>query len=318
MKSKIWLALFALYIAWGSTYLAIRYAVESIPPFFMAGTRFLIAGLLVYTWRRLAGDPAPTRAQWRSTAIIGLFLLLGGNGIVSWAEQHVPSGMAALMVASIPLWVVLVDALRPNGTRPTLRTMTGVLVGLAGIAILAGPTKSTGGAAGFNLIGVLALLLAALLWAIGSIYSRGADLPKSPLLGTGMEMLAGSAGLFLAGLVSGEAGRLDIGAITSTSLLGLAYLIVVGSLVGFVSYTWLLRSAPTSLVMTYAYVNPLVAVVLGSLLAHEALTPRVLVALPVILSALALINIKRAKVSKPSPVVDAAPDAVELGTAAAD
>jgi drug/metabolite transporter (DMT)-like permease len=318
MKSKIWLALFALYIAWGSTYLAIRFAVETIPPFFMAGTRFLIAGLLVYTWRRLAGDPAPTRAQWRSSAIIGLFLLLGGNGIVSWAEQRVPSGIAALIVAAVPLWVVVVDALRPRGNRPTWQTSVGVLIGMAGIVVLVGPTSLASGQSDFDLVGVGALLLAALFWAVGSVYGRGADLPKSSLLGAGMEMLAGSAGLFLAGLASGEASRLDVMAITPTSLLGLGYLIVFGSLVGFVSYSWLLRAAPTSLVVTYAYVNPLVAVMLGSLLADEALTPSVLVATPLILSAVALINMVRTKVKTPSTapaLITAVPPAADAAAA---
>lgn len=291
MKSRIWLALLALYIAWGSTYLAIHFAVESIPPFIMAGTRFLVAGLVVYTWRRMAGDPAPTRLQWRSAAIIGLFLLVGGIGSVTWAEQRVPSGIAALIVAAMPLWVVLVDALRPGGNRPNWQTAIGVLIGLAGIAILAGPAKTAGDQPGYDLLGMIVLLLAALSWAIGSIYSRGSDLPKSTLLGTGMEMLAGSAGLFILGLMTGESGRLDLAAITPRSLLGLGYLVVVGSLVGFVAYSWLLRVAPTSMVVTYAYVNPLVAVILGSLLAQEVLTPRVLIATPAILSAVVLISI---------------------------
>lgn len=295
MKSRIWLALIALYVAWGSTYLAIRFAVESIPPFFMAGTRFLIAGLIVYTWRRLAGDPAPTLAQWRSSAVIGLFLLLGGNGLITWAEQHVPSGIAALLAAAVPLWIVVVEAVKPNGKRPNWQTSAGVLIGLAGIAILADPLKASGEKVSFDLIGVLALMVASLLWAIGSVYSKSAELPKSALLGTGMEMLAGSAGLFLAGLASGETSRLNLAAITPTSLMGMGYLVVVGSLVGFVSYTWLLRNAPTTMVMTYAYVNPLVAVFLGSLVVQEALTPQVLVAAPLILSALALINMSRAK-----------------------
>lgn len=299
MKIRIWLALFALYIAWGSTYLAIRFAVESIPPFFMAGTRFLVAGLLVYFWRRLAGDPAPTVRQWRSAAVVGLFLLLGGNGAVSWAEQHVPSGITALIVAVVPLWIVLIDALRPGGSRPTWQIALGVLIGMAGIVILVGPMNLSGGKGSLYFAGLVVLLLAALSWAVGSIYGRGADLPKSPLLGTGMEMLAGSAGLFLAGLLAGEPQRLDLAAITLPSLTGLAYLILVGSLVGFVSYSWLLRVAPTPLVVTYAYVNPLVAVVLGSLFAQEVITPRVLVATPLILSAVVLIYMKKAKLKPP-------------------
>ena len=302
MKARIWLALIAVYIAWGSTYLAIRVAVESMPPFLMAATRFLIAGLIVFIWRRLAGDPTPTRSQWRSAAIIGLFLLVGGNGGVTWAEQYVDSGIAALIVAAMPLWVVLIDAIRPGGNRPNWTTTGGVLIGLAGIAILAGPTQFSGSGTGFSLIGVAALLLAAFSWAIGSIFGRGADLPKSSLLGTGMEMLAGSAGLFILGVLSGEPTRLDLSAITLPGLLGLAYLVLGGSLVGFVAYSWLLRSAPTSLVVTYAYVNPVVAVILGSLFAHEVLTPQTVIAIPLILSAVALINFTQKKGSPPAPV----------------
>jgi len=293
MKSRIWGALIAIYLAWGSTYLAIHFAVESIPPFFMTGVRFLVAGLILYTWRRLAGDPAPTRAQWRSGAIIGNLLLVGGIGGVTWAEQYVPSGISALLISATPLWIVLIEALRPGGSRPTWLTTTGVVIGLVGISILIDPVKTTGQQHGYNPLGVAALLLAALSWSIGSIYSRGANLPKSGLLGNGMELLAGSAGSFLLGLVTGEAGRLNIAAITLRSVAGLAYLIVVGSLIGFVCYTWLLRVAPTTLVVTYAYVNPLVAVILGSLLAQEVLTARVLIATPLILAAVVLIHARQ-------------------------
>jgi drug/metabolite transporter (DMT)-like permease len=290
MTSRMWLALLVLYIAWGSTYLAIRYAVESLPPFFMAGTRFLVAGLIVYAWRRLAGDPAPSRRHWRSAAIIGIFMLVGGLGGVTWAEQSVPSGITALLVAAVPLWIVVVDVLRPGGKRPSWQTAAGLLVGMGGILILAGPAMGSGNEGSNHLASVIVLLLATLSWAIGSVYSRGAELPKSTLLGTGMELLAGSAGLYIFGLATGEAGRLDLAAVSTRSLLGLGYLIVVGSLIGFVAYTWLLRVAPTSTVATYAFVNPIVAVVLGSVLAREVLTPRVAIAIPLILSAVALIH----------------------------
>ncbi len=292
MKTRIWAPLIAIYLAWGSTYLAIHYAVQTIPPFFMTGIRFLVAGLILYTWRRMAGDPAPTKAQWRSGAIIGTLLLVGGIGGVSWAEQYVPSGVSALIVAATPLWIVLIEAVRPHGSRPTRLTLIGVLVGLAGIIILIDAGKTTGQPHGYNLWAVLVLLLSALSWSIGSIYSHQAHVPESALLGTGIQLIAGSAGSFLVGLIAGEARQLNLGSVTWQSLGGLAYLIVVGSLIGFVCYTWLLREAPTTLVVTYAYVNPLIAVLLGSLVAHEPLTSRVLLATPLILLAVVLIQAK--------------------------
>jgi drug/metabolite transporter (DMT)-like permease len=307
MKSRIWLALIVVYIAWGSTYLAIRFAVESIPPFLMAATRFLVAGAVMVFWRRMAGDAWPKRIQWRSAAVVGLFLLLGGNGGVTWAEQYVSSGFAALMVASIPLWMVLFKAAWSGGKLPNWQTMLGVLLGLAGIVILVGPTAITGSHSRGELFGVVALLLASLSWAVGSVYSRRADLPKSSLMGTGIEMLAGSAGLFLAGTLSGEWSRLDIAAITPRSVAGLGYLIVAGSLMGFAAYTWLLRVAPTSLVSTYAYVNPVIAVILGSVLAQEELTPRILVSTLVILFSVVVINRARTNTLRPSPLRSAVP-----------
>jgi drug/metabolite transporter (DMT)-like permease len=294
MKIRIWAALITIYIVWGSTYLAIRFAVETMPPFLMAAARFLVAGVLLYGWRRLQKDPPPTRQQWRSAAIVGLFLLLGGNGGVVWAEQRVPSGIAALMVGAAPLWMVLIDTLRPGGRRPNWQTVSGVLIGFGGIVLLVGPTDLTANGARFDTAGIVALLLAAFFWAVGSLYSRTACLPDSPLLGTGMEMLAGGGGLLLAGTFSGEWSRLNLATISPSSLWGLAYLIVFGALVGFAAYTWLLRVAPTPLVATYAYVNPLIAIFLGNLLANETLTARILIAALIVLSSVALINTSRA------------------------
>lgn len=295
MKSRVWMALITLYIAWGTTYLAIRYAVQTIPPFFMTGTRFLVAGLILYAWRRLAGDPTPTRLQWRSAIIIGMFLLVGGIGGVSLAETYVPSGITALLVAATPLWVALIEAVRPNGNRPTRQSIAGVLLGMAGIIILVDPFAQTAGRPGNNLFGVGMVLLAVLSWAIGSIYSHSAELPKSPLLGSGMELLAGAVGSFVVGLLLGETRQLNLSAISVQSLAGLGYLIVVGSLIGYVVYTWLLRVAPVSQVVTYTYVNPLVAVLLGSLVAGEALTPRVAIAIPVVLASIAMVNLRQSK-----------------------
>jgi drug/metabolite transporter (DMT)-like permease len=293
MKSRVWVALIALYLVWGTTYLAIRFAVQTIPPFLMAGSRFLISGLILYVWRRLAGDPAPTIRQWRSAVIVGVLLLLGGNGVVSWAEQHVASGIAALMIASIPLWIAVMDALRPGGIRPDARIVVGLLLGFAGMALL---ITSSGGSTqngGRDLAGLLALLGAALIWSIGSIYARDADMPKSALLGTGIEMLGGAVALFLVGTMAGEWSRVQPLNIATSSLLGLAYLVVFGSLIGFVSYTWLLRHAPLSLVSTYAYVNPVVAIFVGAWLGREVINGRIILSALIIIGSVVVINLSR-------------------------
>ncbi len=277
----------AVYIAWGSTYLAIRFAVESMPPFLMAAVRFLISGSILFAARRAAGDPLPRRIEVRSAGIVGLFLLLGGNGAVVWAEQTVPSGMAALMVSSSPLWMLILDALRPGGRRPPIRAMLGIAVGFVGVLMLLWPGES-GGLLQVNPWGAAALIFATLAWAFGSIYSRYATLPSSPLMGSAVEMLIGGAALFLFGTLTGELSRVHIESITVRSWLGLAYLIVFGSLIGFTAYTWLLRVAPTSLVSTYAYVNPLVALAIGALIGNEILAPRTLLAAAVIIGSVAL------------------------------
>ena len=298
MKLRIWTALIAVYLVWGSTYLAIRFAVETMPPFLMAAIRFLIAGGILFVWRRAAGDAPPTRRQWKSAAIIGLFLLVGGNGGVVWAEQHVVSGVAALLVGASPLWMVLLDAGRPGGKRPGWQTWLGVLWGFTGIALLVGPSEFTRNGLHLYLPGVGALLLASFLWSAGSLYSRTACLPESPLLGTSMEMLVGGAGLLVLGTLTGDWGRLNLTGIQMSSVWGLLYLILFGSLVGFTAYTWLLRVAPTPLVSTYAYVNPLVAIFIGNLLASEPLTPRILLSAGVIISSVVLINISKASVPR--------------------
>ncbi len=293
MKTKVWAALLAVYIIWGSTYLAIRFAVETIPPFFMAGMRFLVSGLILYVWRRLAGDPAPTARQWRSAVIVGLLLLVGGNGVLSWAEQHVASGIAALIIASIPLWIALIDAIRPHGIRPDWKIVLGLLIGFGGIILLVVSSGQQSAAEGVTVAGVSALLLAAFLWSLGSIYGRDADMPESSLLSTGIEMLGGAAGLFVASTVLGEWSALHLSAITGRSMLGLAYLIVAGSLLGFTSYSWLLRNAPVSLVSTYAYVNPVVAIFLGAGLAGEVINLPIVVSALVIISSVVVINLSR-------------------------
>ena len=288
-KTAIWLGMLSIYIVWGSTYLAMRFGVQTIPPFLMAGVRFLLAGGALLLWRLLAGDRRPTLRQWRSAGIIGLMMLLGGNGGVVWAEQRVPSGIAALLVGSTPLWIVLIEAVVYR-KRPTWPVLAGVIVGLGGMAVLIGPSQLTGLHGDIDLLGGIVVALAALSWAGGSLYSRGADLPDSPFLYNGMEMVCGGAALMILSTLSGEWSRLNVAAISLNSWLGFVYLVIFGSLVGFSAYTWLLRNAPTMLVSTYAYVNPVVAVLIGNLLAQEPLTPRVLLAATVIIGAVVLIT----------------------------
>lgn len=290
MKTKTWVALLALYIVWGSTYLAIRFAVETIPPFLHASMRFLVSGVILFIWRRAAGDPMPTAGNWKSTAIVGTFLLLGGNGLVSLAEKTVPSGIAALVIATSPFWLTLFEAFRAGGAKPTWQSILGLVVGFSGVFLLIGPSEITGSGQSLDPFGVIFLLIAPILWSLGSIYAKGADMPKSSLMSTGMQMLAGAAALFIVSVATGELRGFSFGDVSMRSWWGLIYLITFGSLVGFVSYGWLLHNAPISLVSTYAYVNPVVAVFLGWLLAGEDLNARIALASAIIIGSVILIN----------------------------
>ena len=301
MKTKIWIALLALYIVWGSTYLAIRFAVDTIPPFLHAGLRFLISGLILVIWRRAAGDEMPSFKQWKSLAIVGTLLLLGGNGLVSFAEQRIASGVAALIIGTVPLWLVLIEAIRPGGVRPSWRALIGLIVGFGGIYLLIGPSELTGKFQ-FDVLGTLTLITAAFLWSVGSIYSRSAELPKSALITTGAEMLAGSIPIFIVSILFGEWKSFSFAQVSVQSWLALLYLITFGSMVGFVAYIWLLQNAPVSLVATYAYVNPLVAVLLGSWFAQESLTGRTLVAAGIIIGSVVFINSARQVKVKTEPL----------------
>ncbi|MGI8498339.1 MAG: drug/metabolite exporter YedA [Gemmatimonadaceae bacterium] len=289
-RSRVLLAFAAVYVVWGSTYLAIRFAIDTIPPFLMAGTRFLIAGAILFAWGRQRGAARPSRVQWRTTAIVGALLLVGGNGGVVWAEQRVPSGVAALLVAVVPLWMVLIEWLRPGGRRPRPAVMGGVAIGLAGMVVLVGP-RAIIGHGNVDALGALVLIAAALSWATGSLYSRHAPMPSDPLVATGMEMLAGGALLILAGIAAGEPSRLHLDSVSLRSLLALLYLITFGAIVGFTAYTYMLKMSTPAKVSTYAYVNPVVAVLLGWMFAAEPVTPRMLVASAIIVAAVALITL---------------------------
>jgi drug/metabolite transporter (DMT)-like permease len=285
--ARVWLALGAVYFIWGSTYLAIRFAVETMPPFLSAAGRFLISGGFLYGWRRLAGDPKPSPRQFRNAAIVGLFLLLGGNGGVVWAEQFIPSGLTALLVATVPLWMISLDALRRGGEPPTARALAGILIGFCGALLLLGWSAES--ASSEHFLGALAVLVASFFWAVGSIYGKTAALPPSPLLTAGIEMLAGSVGQIAAASLLGEFGRLSLREISLASALGLLYLTAVGP-VAFAAYAWLLRNAPIPLVATYSYVNPLVAILLGYFLGKEILTARILFAASLIIGSVALVS----------------------------
>jgi drug/metabolite transporter (DMT)-like permease len=283
----IWSALLAVYLIWGSTYLAIRFTVETAPPFISAAFRFIVSGACLYTWRRFAGDAKPTAVEWRSAATVGIFLLLGGNGGVVWASQFIPSSLAALLVATVPLWMVAIDAARPGKQKPSIAAIIGILIGFGGVVLLIRFAASD--ALVFNLFGTTAVLFASLSWAVGSLYARTARLAASPLLATGMEMFAGGVALLVVATLVGESKQLDLSAISSRSALALAYLTAVGSS-AFVAYVLLLRVAPTPLVSTYAYVNPLVAVLLGYFLANEPMTGRTLFAASLIIGSVVLVS----------------------------
>jgi len=286
----LWIAFAAVYLVWGATYLAIRYAVQTIPPFLMGGSRFLVSGIILFAWARSHGALIPTRRQWRDAAVVGTLLLCGGNGAVGWAEQRVPSGITALLVASVPLWMVVIDWLRPNGKRPPVIVGLGVVVGLGGVAVLALPGTMLS-SAHVDPAGALVLLFGSISWAAGSIYSRHTSRPASAAMTTALQMIAGSGALAIISIVAGEPGRFHPGQMTMPSFLGWAYLVTFGSLVGFTAYIYLLRETTPAKATTYAYVNPIVAVVLGWMVASEPIEPRTVVAAVIILASVAMITI---------------------------
>ncbi len=305
------LAFASVYIIWGSTYLAIKFAIETIPPFLMAGVRFLISGAILYGWARWKGAERPTRIHWKSAVIVGVLLLLGGNGGVVWAEQRVPSGVAALIVAIVPVWIALMEW-GHGGKRPGWQVTAGLAAGTMGLLLLASPGEATLGAR-VDLIGAAALVFATLSWATGSLRAKHSPLPASPLLSTGMEMLGGGAALVLVGLITGELGQVHLAQVSEKSWLSLVYLTTFGSLIGFTAYIWLLRVGSPTRAATYAYVNPVVAVFLGWLMAGESITPRTILATLVIVGGVVLITSSRSKPPRQvAPVEPAEPVAPSL------
>jgi drug/metabolite transporter (DMT)-like permease len=268
----------------------------------MAGVRFLIAGLAVFLFLRARGAPMPKRIHWRSALVIGAFLLVGGNGFVTWSEQQVPSGVAALVVATMPLWMTLFDWLLFRGPRPGKRVAFGIVLGFVGIGLLIGP-RLFDGASGVSMASWLILIMAPILWSLGSLHSRKSDLPDSVFMSTSMEMLAGGLLLLILGLITGEAGQLDIGQISTQSLLATLYLTIFGSIVAFTAYIWLLKSVQATRVSTYTYVNPVIAVSLGWLILSEPITPLMLAAAAIIIVAVVLI-IARTGAEEPDQAAD--------------
>jgi drug/metabolite transporter (DMT)-like permease len=282
---QVWGALWIVYLVWGSTYLAIRVMVETVPPLLGAGTRFAVAGAVLLAVLAVRLGPAavrPSRAALLGAGLVGL-LLPGANAVVSVAEQHVPSGLAALLIASIPLWVILLRRLA--GESITRASAIAVLVGFVGVALLVRPGPQSADA---SIVGMLTCVGAAVMWASGSFASGRVELPRHPLVSTGWQMLIGGIACLVAGLLAGEGPQVDPGAFSTRSLLALAYLIVMGSWVAFSAYVWLLQNAPISKVATYAYVNPVVAIVLGWLILSEVVAPVTIAGAAIIVAAVAL------------------------------
>ena len=290
MNMPVLAALLAVYIFWGGTYLAMKVAIETMPPFLMAGVRFVIAGAIVYCWQRLAGVANPTGRQWRQAGLVGCVMLLGGNGSLVWAEQYVSSSVAAIVFATVPLWVTLLAWLVMRGARPGWMTGLGLILGIAGIVLLVGDAAGGDGLAETPWAGYAALTAATLFWAAGSLYSRRAELPSAPLMGSAVQMLTGGAACLAVGLLSGEGSAIHWELVSGRSWLALSYLVLFGSIVGFSAYVWLLKVADPTLVTTNTYVNPVVAVILGALLADEHLSSGAGLATLMILAAVILIH----------------------------
>ena len=285
------LAFAAIYLLWGSTYLGIRYAIETLPPFLMAGTRFTLAGAILFTWALLHGESIRSSfSQWPKALVIGALLLLGGNGGVTWAERYVASGFAALLVATEPFWVVILNWALSH-KRPNSKVLLGVFIGLVGVALLVSDGLKGGiGTSTWRFVGAGVVLLASFAWAAGSVYAGRRPIKASTSMGAGMQMLAGGGLLLLLALAVSDFQRLNLARASWVSIGAFFYLLVFGSLVAFTAYSWLLRNVSTARAATYAYVNPVVAVLLGWLLASEPLTLRMLIAASIIIASVALIT----------------------------
>ncbi len=296
-------ALLVLYLVWGSTYLGIALAIQSIPPFLMAASRFFVAGAVLLVWSRARAGSSfawPTRREWRDSAIVGALLLGGGMGLVAFGELTIPSGIAAILIAMMPVWVAVLGRAFLGERLPGL-AMIGVAVGFVGVAVLAGPT-ALGQTGALDPLALLALIVSPIAWALGSLFSsHRAVLPRHALTATAAQMITGGVALTIMSGVAGEFGRFDVAAVTTTSLGALVYLTLIGSLLAFTTFGWLVRVAPLSLVTTYAYVNPVVAVALGAIVLGEPIEPRTVLAGAIIVGAVAVIVTARGRMRRPAP-----------------
>lgn len=286
-RIRLLIAFFLIYFIWGSTYLAIRYAIETMPPFLMAGARFFVAGLLMFGFMRIRGAAMPDRWQWLHLSVIGTFMFLGGNGFVVWAEQYITSGLAALLVSTLPLWLILLDWLWAKGPAPSRMAMAGISLGIAGTVLLVDPARIAGSSV--HLPGAAMVVLASLLWAIGSIYSKKIRQPASIFMSAACQMIGGGVSLLLVSMLLGEPADFDISAISAVSWAGFLYLLVFGSMIAISAYVWLLQNASAARVSTYAFVNPAVAIFLGWLLADEEINLHIMLGAGVILAGVFLV-----------------------------
>jgi drug/metabolite transporter (DMT)-like permease len=304
-KIQVIAAFAALYLIWGSTYLAILFAIQSIPPFLMAGARFLLAGLIMFAIARTQGPLRSTSAEWRTALVVGACLLLGGNGGVTLSEKFIESGLASLIVATVPIYITLLGWLSGMTPGPAPIVWIGLAGGFLGVAILLGPALRFSGS-GHPAIGMSILLLSSFIWSAGSLYSRTVKHAASPFLGAAQQMFCGGLLLMLVGLLAGESKKFHPGNITTLSLGAFAYLVLIGAIVGYTAYFWLLRHCDPAKVATYAYVNPIVAVLLGALFADETVTLRTLLAAALIIGSVALIITVQQLKAKTLPPITAA------------
>lgn len=287
------LALISVYLFWGGTYLGMKFAIDTMPPFLMAGIRFSIAGWILYIIYRIKGEKRPSLEEWKNAGIVGALLLLGGNGVIAWAEQQVPSSIASVIIATVPLWITVFSYFG-GGKKPTLGSSIGIMLGLCGIAVLVWNSNEAS-VQTTNIWAMLAIIMAAISWSAGSIYSRKAKLPSAPLLSTGVQMITGGALLLLFAVFHGDFQGFDILKVSYRSWIAFGYLVVFGSLIGYTAYIWLFKNAEPEIASTYAYVNPVVAVFLGWLLAGEQIGANASFAAVIIIVAIIMITVFRDK-----------------------